>query len=104
MTAGAPILDHVAKERMSPPPLPSAALLKLKDPVKDRQAGRQRRKWEGRGDKEKSTATVALSASGLELVPGAPAAPGPRTHTTGPLQASTRPTPEVTIFWAGATH
>lgn len=90
LTAGAPIVDH-----MAPPPLPSAALLKLRDPVKDRQAAQKGRAG---GDKEKSTATVALSASGLDLVLRAPGDPEPPTYTTDPFEASTRPALEVTIL------
>lgn len=76
----------MAKERTPPPPLPSAALLKLKY--------RQAVQKMGAGAKQKSTATVALSC--LELIPGAL---GPRTNKTDPQRASTRPTPEVTRLW-----
>lgn len=100
LTAGAPILDHVAKERNAPTAPSICCTSQAERPGKGQAGGAGSRE----GDTEKSIAAVALSASGLQPVPGAPGAPGPWTHITDSFEALTHPAPGSHRLLAGATH
>lgn len=90
------MLDRIASDRNPPrprpPPPPSAALLKLRGPVKDRQALQGEKKTI---DKSQQPPPRPYRLRVWRWFQLAPAARGSRAHTTDPFQASTRPVPEA---------
>lgn len=89
LTAGAPILDHMASDHRAPPLTPTATpsichTSQAEGPGEGQAGGAGGRKKK----REKSTATTAaFLASASEMLPGGPGAAGSWTHTTDAFKA-----------------